>query len=37
MELLQQFTEAVPVYVLTCNQDVEAARVAYEGMKHGGN
>ena len=37
MELLQQLTEAVPVYVLTCNQDVEAARVAYEGMKHGGN
>lgn len=37
MALLEQFAEAVPVYVLTCNQDVAAARVAYEGMKHGGN
>ena len=37
MDLLQQFAETVPVYVLACNQDVEAARVAYEGMKHGGN
>lgn len=37
MELLQQFAEKVPVYVLTCNMDAEAAVVAYEGMKHGGN
>lgn len=37
MELLQQFVETVPVYVLTCNQDVAAARVAYEGMNHGRN
>ena len=37
MALLEQFAETVPVYVLTCNQDVAAARVAYEGMKHGGN
>ena len=37
MELLQQFAETVPVYVLTCNQNVEAAQVAYEGMKHGEN
>ena len=37
MELLQHFAEKVPVYVLTCNMDAEAAVVAYEGMKHGGN
>ena len=37
MELLQQFAEKVPIYVLTCNMDAEAAVVAYEGMKHGGN
>lgn len=37
MELLQQFVETVPVYVLTCNLDGQAPIVAYEGMKHGGN
>ncbi len=37
MELLQQFAETVPVYVLTCNLDGQAPIVAYEGMKHGGN
>lgn len=37
MELLQHFAEKVPIYVLTCNMDAEAAVVAYEGMKHGGN
>lgn len=37
IELLEQFAETVPVYVLTCNQSPEAARVAYEGMKHGGH
>ena len=37
MEMLQQFVENVPIYVLTCNMDAEAAVVAYEGMKHGGN
>lgn len=37
MELLQQFVETVPIYVLTCNLDGQAPIVAYEGMKHGGN
>ena len=37
MELLQQFVENVPIYVLTCNLDGQAPIVAYEGMKHGGN
>lgn len=37
IQLLQDFAETVPIYVLTCNRQVEAARVAYEGMKHGGN
>ena len=37
MQLLETFVEQVPVYELTCNQDVEAAQIAYEGMKHGGN
>lgn len=37
IELLQHFAEKVPIYVLTCNMDAEAAVVAYEGMKHGGN
>ena len=37
MEMLQQFVENVPIYVLTCNLDGQAPIVAYEGMKHGGN
>lgn len=37
IQLLQDFAETVPIYVLTCNRQAEAARVAYEGMKHGGN
>lgn len=37
MELLQQFVETVPIYVLTCNLDGQAPIVAYEGMKHGRN
>ena len=35
MKLLEQFVQKVPVYQLCCNQDVEAAYVAYEGMKNG--
>ena len=37
MEMLQQFVETVPIYVLTCNLDGQAPIVAYEGLKHGGN
>ena len=32
MELLQGLTERVAFYELACNMDLEAARVAYEGM-----
>lgn len=35
MVLLEKFVEEVPVYQLCCNQNVEAAFVAYEGMKNG--
>lgn len=35
--VLADFAAAVPVYRLICNQEPEAAEVAYEGMKHGGN
>ena len=35
MDLLTDFVEKVPVYILTCNQDPEAARVAFEGMRDG--
>lgn len=37
IELLRLFAETVPVYLLTCNRSAEAAAVAYEGMKYGGN
>lgn len=35
MNLLEKFVHTIPVYQLTCNQDVEAAHVAYEGMQNG--
>jgi len=35
MGLLEQFVQEVPVYQLFCNQETEAARISYEGMKHG--
>ena len=35
MDLLTDFVEKIPVYILTCNQDPEAARVAFEGMRDG--
>jgi len=34
MALLTRLVEHVPVYQLYCNQDEEAARVAYQGMQH---
>lgn len=33
VELVGELIERVPMYNLYCNKDVEAARVAYEGMK----
>lgn len=33
LELVGRLIETVPVYELSCNMDIEAARVAYEGMK----
>lgn len=35
LELLERFAQEVPVYQLHCNQSVEAAHVAYEGMRNG--
>lgn len=32
MELVDKLFEKVPTYLLECNMDVEAAKVAYEGM-----
>ena len=32
MELVDRLFEKVPMYLLECNMDVDAARVAYEGM-----
>lgn len=32
MELIDKFTQKVELYRLHCNMDIEAARVAYEGM-----
>lgn len=32
MELVDGLLEKVPTYILKCNMDVEAAKVAYEGM-----
>ena len=36
MELAGALLDKVPAYVLTCNMDPEAARVAYAGMQPGG-
>lgn len=33
LTLVEEFTQTVPMYTLTCNMDLEAARVAYERMK----
>ena len=35
MELLDALVTHVPLYKLGCNMDIEAARVAYEGMRKG--
>lgn len=35
MTLLEEFVATVSVYQLTCNQEIEAAEVAYEGMRNG--
>ena len=32
MGLLQELTRQVRFYELSCNMDIEAARVAFEGM-----
>ena len=34
MELADQLLEKVPCYLLSCNMEPEAARVAYDGMNH---
>ncbi len=36
MELADALLDKVPAYLLTCNMEPEAARVAYEGMRQGG-
>lgn len=33
LTLVEEFTETVPMYLLTCNMDEEAARVAFAGMQ----
>ena len=33
LDLYSRLVEKVPVYVLHCNMDVEAAHVAWKGMK----
>lgn len=33
LTLVEEFTEQVPMYLLTCNMEEDAARVAYEGMR----
>ena len=34
LSLIDRMLHVVPVYRLGCNMDIEAARVAYEGMKY---
>lgn len=34
--LLDRLVRTVPCYLLGCNMDIEAARVAYDGMRQGG-
>ena len=33
LELIDILAEKVDLYLLSCNMDIEAAKVAYEGMK----